>query len=311
MNSGNNWSKHGRHIYFLKRIRIVGIVFFSVLIVIVTIFAVLQLKNKNNDRRELLMVWNDGNYEKTYEMTKNALLEKPVDYFLLTIHGFSAYQLGISQINNQNTINYINECIFSLRKAIIHKDAKNDGRLYYVLGKAYGYKGAEYADLAVRYLEMANRLSYDATDIPEYLGLAYAAYGDYRSSVEAFAKSFIPGKQPTDSLLLSIARSYIAMNEYNMALGYLHQCVENSPDSKSVIMSRMLLAEVYKNTEEYDKAELQYISIINESGESAEVRFQLGELYNLKGDTTRARFEWRMANRQDPTHARARARLNI
>ncbi|MCL2441940.1 MAG: tetratricopeptide repeat protein [Treponema sp.] len=269
------------------------------------------MKNKNNDRRELLMVWNDGNYEKTYEMTKNALLEKPVDYFLLTIHGFSAYQLGISQINNQNTINYINECIFSLRKAIIHKDAKNDGRLYYVLGKAYGYKGAEYADLAVRYLEMANRLSYDATDIPEYLGLAYAAYGDYRSSVEAFAKSFIPGKQPTDSLLLSIARSYIAMNEYNMALGYLHQCVENSPDSKSVIMSRMLLAEVYKNTEEYDKAELQYISIINESGESAEVRFQLGELYNLKGDTTRARFEWRMANRQDPTHARARARLNI
>ena len=286
--------------------------FFSVLIVIVSIFMFLQLKsNVKNERRELLQIWNEENYEQAYEITKNALKDKPTDYFLLTINGFSAYQLGISQINNQNTLKYINECIFSLRKAIIHKDAKRDGRLYYVLGKAYGYKGAEYADLAVKYLEMANNLSYNAADIPEYLGLAYAAYGDYRSSVEAFSKSFVPGKQPSDNLLLSIARSYIAMNEYNMALGYLHQCVDNSPDSKSVVMSRMLLAEIYRNINDYEKAEYHYISILNDSGENAEVRFQLGELYNQKGDTTRARFEWRMANRQDPTHARARARLNI
>ena len=36
---------------------------------------------------------------------------------------------------------------------------------------------------------------------------------------------------------------------------------------------------------------------------------ELDEL--IKGDTTRARSEWRMAFRQDPSHVRARARLNI
>jgi len=312
MNNNRSWSNYGRHIYLLKRIRSIGIVFLSILIVVISVLVVLQVKNNvTNERRELLQIWNDENYEKAYEITKNALAENPVDYFLLTINGFSAYQLGISQINNQNTLNYINECIFSLRKAIIQKDAKKDGRTFYVLGKAYGYKGAEYADLAVKYLEMANALSYEASDIPEYLGLAYAAYGDYRNSVASFTKSFVPGVPPSDNLLLSIARSYIAMEDYDMALGYLQRCIETSPDSKSIVMSRFLLAEIFSSTGDLDSAESQYISILENSGENAEVRFLLGELYSMKGDTTRARSEWRMAYRQDPAHARARARLNI
>jgi lipopolysaccharide biosynthesis regulator YciM len=64
------------------------------------------------------------------------------------------------------------------------------------------------------------------------------------------------------------------------------------------------------NTNEFDLAENQYFSIITENGENAEVRFQLGELYNLQGETTRARFEWRTAYRQNTAHAGARARLN-
>ena len=185
------------------------------------------------------------------------------------------------------------------------------GQVYYVLGKAYWYKGAEYSDLAVKYMEMANNVSYEATDIPEYLGLAYAAYGDYRNSVEAFSRAFIPGQLPTDNLLLSIARSYMAMEEYNMAISYLQRCVSASPDSNSVVLSRLMLAEIYRELKDFSNAEKQYMSILNETGETAEVHFQLGELYNLQGDATRARSEWRIAYRQDPLHARARARLNI
>jgi len=308
---GNNtWSNYGRHIYLLKRIRNIGIVFFSILLIMITVFVVFRVKNGvSNETRELLNVWNEGNYERAYEISKNLLTEKPVDFFLLTVNGFSAYQLGISQINNQNILNYIDECIFSLRKALLH-DSK-DARVCYVLGKAYGYKGVEYADLAVKYLEMAKQLSYSASDIPEYLGLAYAAYGDYRSSVEAFSLAFTPDAQPSDNLLLSIARSYIAMEEYNMAVSYLQHCIAVSPDSKSIVISRLMLAEVYRALKDFAKAEDQYLSIINETGENAEVRFQLGELYNSQGDSTKARAEWRIAFRQDPAHARARARLNI
>jgi len=312
MHKDKSWSQYGRHIYLLKRIRAFGIVFFSILVIAASVLIIMQLKNNTtNERRELLRIWNDGDYEQVFQISKTSLIEKPVDYFLLTINGFSAYQLGISQINNQNTISYIDDCIFSLRKALIQKEAAKDGRVFYVLGKAYGYKGVEYSDLAVKYLETANNLSYEANDIPEYLGLSYAAYGDYRKSVEAFTRAFVPGVQPSDNLLLSISRSYMAMEDYNTALSYLLRCVEHSADSKSVVLSRFMLAEIYKNYSDLDSAEKQYLAILETSGDNAEVRYQLGELYSLRGDTTRARSEWRMAYRQDPAHAKARARLNI
>jgi len=308
----NTWSRYGRHIYRLKKNSSLAAVFILLLAVVVSILAVSRVKNvAGNEKKELLRVWNAGDYKQAYEISKNALLEKPIDYFLLTINGFSAYQLGISQINNHSTILFIDESIRSLRKALLLKDSSSDGRIYYVLGKAYSYKGAEYADLAVKFLEKASGLSYDANDIPEYLGLAYAAAGDYRGSVNAFSRAFVPEQPPSDTLLLSIARSYIAMEEYGMAAGYLQRCIDISPDSKSIIVARLLLAEIYKFSGDYESAENQYLGILTDSGENAEVRYQLGELYNLKGDTTRARAEWRIAYRQDPAHAKARARLNI
>jgi len=305
-------SRYGRQIYKQKTIRALAVFFSIAIVAVISIFVVIQVrKSIVNEKREVLRVWNDGDYRQAYEISRNALVNKPIDYFLLTINGFSAYQLGISQINNQNTLLFIDESIRSLRKSLLLKDSKSDGRVCYVLGKAYSYKGSEYADLAIKYLERANALSYEAQDIPEFLGLAYAACGDYRSSVEAFTQAFIPGKPPSDTLMLSIARSYMAMEEYDIAVGYLQRCVETSPDSKSVVIARFLLAEVYIASGDYDSAERHYLNILNDSGENAEVHYQLGELYNLKGDTTRARSEWRIAYRQDPAHAKARARLNI
>ena len=305
-------TRSGRHIHRLNKIRTFAVVALVFMVIAVSMALALRLRNSvNNTNRELLSVWNAGNFEQAYEISKNALHDKPVDYFLLTINGFSAYQAGISQINNHNTLFYIDEGIRSLRKALLLKQSANDGRVHYVLGKAYSYKGNEYADLAIKYLEKANSLSYDASDIPEYLGLAYAATGDFRSSVEAFTQAFRTNQQPTDNLLLSIARSYMAMGEFNMAVGYLQRCAAASQDILSINIARMLLAEIYINSGDYDNAEKQYISILEDSGENAEVRYQLGELFLLRGDTTRARAEWRIALRQDPAHARVRARLNI
>jgi len=296
----------------LKKFRLLGAFLFLILAIglAVHIFSAGRT-SLTNEKREILQYWSEGNFERVYVLSKNALADKPIDYFFLTINGFSAYQLGISQINNQDKLFFINECIVSLRKALLLKEAANDGRVFYVLGKAYYYKGSDYSDLAIKYLEKANQLSHDAMDIPEFLGLSYAMAGDYRSSVEAFTRAFVPGLTPSDNLLLSIARSYIALNDFSMAEGYLRRCIDTSPDSNSIVVARFLLAEIYLNSGDFENAQIQYYSILNDSGENAEVRFQLGELYNLTGDTTRARAEWRLAVRQDPTHARARTRLNI
>ena len=267
--------------------------------------------NSGPERRDFLQLWESMAFNEVFYLSGEQLEVNPLDYFLLTINGFSAYQLAIAQINNFNMLHYIDRAIWSLRNAMLLRESVNDGRLFYVLGKSYFYKGAGYGDLAIKYLEKARDTGFNARDIPEYLGLAYASVGDYRSSVAAFTQAFTPGKPASDNLLLSIARSYIAMGEFGMAFGYLQNCVETSPDSRSVVMSRLLLAEIYVNNGEYDNAESQYAKILETSGENAEVRFQLGELYNMRGDTTRARSEWRMAYRQDPSHAGARARLNI
>ncbi|MDR3193031.1 MAG: tetratricopeptide repeat protein [Treponema sp.] len=289
---------------------------------------VVNLKNKGGSiQKELLQFWEEGSYKSAFDLSGAELARRPLDYFLLAVHGFSAYQLGISQINSSDTMAYIDECIWSLRKALLAKNNANNGRIYYVLGKAYYYKGAFFADLAVKFLEQARIFSYAARDIPEYLGLAYAALHDYRSSVAAFTLALNPpsvgdsdpeegefeeqGKGPSDLLLLSIARSYIALGEPWAAKAYLFRCVETSRDSWSVLTARLLLGGILAGEGAGQEAEAQYMLVLNENGENAEAHYQLGELYAARGDTTRARAEWRRAVRIDPAHRQARLRLNI
>jgi len=305
-------SIYGFNIQKLKKMQTMAVVLLVVLLVSVPILFISKFQNKiGNEKKILIRHWEENDFEQVYEISKNALAGKPMDYFLLTVNGFSAYQLGISQINTINTLFYIDESIKSLRKALLLKESNDDGRVFYVLGKAYSYKGDEYADMAIKYLETALYLSYNADDIYEYLGLVYAAIGDYQSSVQAFTQALASSEKITEALLLSIARSYIALEENDIAKAYLFRCIEISMDTKSTINARFLLAEVFKKIADYEAAENQYFSILNETGENAEVHYQLGELYNHQGDTTKARSEWRLAYRIDPAHVKARIRLNI
>ncbi|MDR0386909.1 MAG: tetratricopeptide repeat protein [Treponema sp.] len=277
-----------------------------------------------NERKDLTRLWEEGSFEEVFEISMARLETKPMDYFLLTLHGFSAYQLAVAQINSYDTQTYIDACIWSLRKALLCKEGPGDLRVHYVLGKAYYYKGAAYADMAVTFLEAARTGNYPAGDLPEYLGLAYAAIQDYRNSVAAFSLALDPGvedraesgevtqnRAPSDLLLLSIARSYLALEEADTARAYLIRCVETSRDSNILVAARLLLGEIYGKSGDVSGAEAQYLAILEEGGENAEAHFQLGELYAGGGDSTRARAEWRRAVRIDPTHGPARTRLNM
>jgi len=149
---------------------------------------------------------------------------------------------------------------------------------------------------------------YRAADIPEYLGLAYAAIRDFHGSVAAFSDAL--SREPSDLLLLSIARSYMALEEDEQAKAYLRRCLEISVDSGTTATAHILLGNVYAKAGDTRGAESEYLKAIEENGESAEVRYQMGELYAMAGDTTRARAEWRRALRIDPTYGPARSRLN-
>jgi tetratricopeptide (TPR) repeat protein len=271
-----------------------------------------------NEKKELLRLWDEGLYSQAFELSRAELEKNPADYFLLTLHGFASYQLAIAQINSFDTQTYVDQCIWSLRKALQAKSGSNDGRLQYVLGKAYYHKGPGYEDLAIQYLEEARDLSYAAVDIPEHLGLLYAATHDYRASVEAFSQALNPGEGaggeggapeiPPEHLLLAMARSYIALEEPENATAYLLRCMEISQDSSAIITVRLLLGDILAKAGKLNDAEAQYQAILDEDGENAEAHYQLGELYYARGNVTRTRAELRSALKIDPAHELARAR---
>jgi tetratricopeptide (TPR) repeat protein len=307
-----------------KTLRFIAAAAVAALAVSVSVFLFAGRESRSGvERKTLLENWENGLYDRVFSDSGAALATKPADYFLLTLRGFSAYQLGIAQINNYDTLSYIDACIWSLRKALLLKNSRNDGRVYYVLGKAYYYKGGGYADLAVFYLEKARELAYRAGDIPEYLGLAYAALRDYRSSVAAFSQALEPPRAeggeanasgafyPSDMLLLSIARSYMALEDPASALPYLLRCIDISRDLKSRVAARLLAAEIFGKNGDAGKAEAQYAAVLEEAGDNAEAHYQLGELYAAGGDAARARAEWRRAVWIDPAHGGARKRLGI
>ena len=291
----------------LQRLLFIGIIV-TILALILTLGQ--NIGNRSGlERREIREYFETGDFYLSYNYSRELLEEDPLNLFLLSVHGFSAYQLAVAQINNFETLSFLDESIWSLRKAMLINC--NLPEVYYVLGKAYYHKGSSYADLAIMYLEKARDTSFMAADIPEYLGLSYASIGDYRSSIEAFALALNEDNSHSDMLLLTIARSYLALGEINSARAYLVRCINVSRDSNMVNIARLLLAGIIFDEGDYERAEAEYIAIIEESGENAEAFFKLGEIYLSQGDTTRARAEWRRALRVDPAYRPARNRLNL
>ena len=281
---------------------------------------VLFVGGKNNaastTKRRLTESWQSGRYDEVYTVSGTELEKRPMDFFLLTVYGFSAYQLAIAQINAADTQRYIDNSIWALRKALLTKDGKKDSRIFYVLGKAYYYKGVPFMDVSVYYLEAAHAAGYEASDINEYLGLGYAALKDYSSSVEAFSRVLRPVNgaghlSGSDIFLVTIARSYFELGEYASARAYLTRALEISRDYKTMVSARLLLGNILIAQNDLSGAEEQYTLILRETGESAEARYHLGEVYALQENKIKARSEWRKALRIDPAYAPARERLNI
>ncbi|MDR2663336.1 MAG: tetratricopeptide repeat protein [Treponema sp.] len=263
-------------------------------------------------KKDLLEFWTAGSYGEAYEKSREGLAKNPMDPFFLTMNGFCSYQLALTQISEAGSLVYIDECIRSLRKALLGKNADKDGRIRYVLGKGYYLKGPEYADLAVKYLEEAKAVPYEAGDLGEYLGLAYSAVKDYRKSIEALTASLNPQDQGADSdlLLLYIAQSYMGLEDWDTARAYLKRCAEQSRDTEIVLKSTILLGKALYNSGDSDGALAAFESVLETGGENAEASFEIGEIYAARGDTIRARAAWRRARRADPNYGPVLSRLN-
>jgi tetratricopeptide (TPR) repeat protein len=321
-------SSQGLRFYRRRRFRRWFLIVLAALLVTASLFFALNFfRSRTSARAELLRLWKSGAYEEIYNVSGGLLKEKPLDYEYLTIHGFAAYQMGAAQISKADTVVFIDECIESLRRALLVKPGGKNagGNVFYVLGKAYYYKGEEYAGEAVKYLEMARDVSYQAGDIPQYLGLAYAALKDYYASIAAFTEALTPvsraeaggeGAAPAeetapDSLLLAIAKSYLALGEAGQARAYLVRCIETSKDARAVNTARFLLGGSLAGAGDREGAKALFQAVLDEEPANADALFQMGEMLAAEGSNVRARAMWRAALRSNPAHKEALARLGL
>ncbi|HSV56262.1 MAG TPA: hypothetical protein VLH39_04030, partial [Magnetospirillaceae bacterium] len=140
-------------------------------------------------RDRLLAAWDSKDHDGILVMTSKGLEHRPLDPFLLVMRGFAAFHRGLGEADGEIRLQFMDDALFSLRKALAATSVPFRSQAHYILGKTYFQKGLFFMDEAARYLELALRDGFEAPDILEYLAVAYSYLGEFEKSVEAFEKA--------------------------------------------------------------------------------------------------------------------------
>lgn len=292
------------------------IVFLAIAALVFSLFfAVRIIKNRLSSSatiKALSEKWKEYDYEEVYDISRQILEEKPFSNTALTYHGYSSFYLAVAQTDTSLSQNYLDESINSIRLALYSAKKNLVPQLEYMLGKAYFYKNTVtsyyYADLAVKYLASAKEKGYDAKDIPEYLGLSYAALGKPMESIESFTEALL--FRESDSLLLSIAEQYYKVGQLSAAKQYLYRIKKESDDVSLVLKSMELLGTIYIDEKNYTDARSEFEGILEKNKNSAAAFYGLGLVYEKQGNLVKARSEWRKALRIQINHPGALSKLS-
>ena len=255
----------------------------------------------------VLELWNNGSYDEILANGQEELKRLPLDPGTLIFSGFAAFHKGVAEVSVEKKLPLINQAIVSLRKALLLPNPPLQPEIHYILGKAYFHKGKFYADLAIRHLLKAQEMGYSASDMNEYLGLAYSLVGRFTEASEYFLKAV--AKAPSDLLLWTLGQTYFQMQRYDDAVKYLGQSIDKTKDRALEQRCRFLLGEIYTKTKQFTEAQGEYEVILQKNPNSADAHFYLGEIALAQGNKTAARAEWVKAFKIDPLHFNANQRL--
>ena len=252
--------------------------------------------------------WEAKQYGEINNRCELTLSSEPLHLQSLIYNGLAYFYRGVNQFSFEEKIALIDKSITNLRKARVLDTAEMSGRISYVLGKAYFYKGKYYSDLTILYLNEAVDQGFVAEDTYEYLGLAYSNIGNYQASATSFLEAV--EQNPADDMRnLALSQAFFNAGEADQAEIYLKQTIQNTSDPTIGQKSRYLLGKVYFETDQLEKAEEQYRQIVEANPQSADAYFFLGEIYQKYGKSIEARAEWRKALQIDPSHYGARLRV--
>ncbi|MCQ2241437.1 tetratricopeptide repeat protein [Treponema sp.] len=252
-------------------------------------------------------------YKNVYDISSGILENKPYHNNALAFHGYSAFMLAEYETDNQKAQSLLDEAIFSLRTALRNCKENTVAQLEYMLGRSYFYKDKlsnyhYYSDLVVKYLSDAQDRGYSSDDIPLLLGLSYASLGETDNSIAAFTEALLV--RESDTLLFDIAKQYCKNEQNSVAKQYLVRVLETSSNEELLNSSHILLGQIYISEENYDEAEAEYNMVLQKDDNFADAHYGLGLIYEFRGDTVKARAEWRRCLKIQFNHPGALSKMS-
>ncbi len=286
------------------------IIFFLVIFAVLSIIFITKFKIPNKsvkivalEEKTLEELWIDNKYNELIEKCENILLTDPLNTEGLIYNGFAYFHVGIAQFTLEDQLPLLDLSIINLRKALLLKSE----RVNYILGKSYYHKGRFFMDQAIYHIEKSIELDYINDDSYKYLGLSYSELGLYKVGIDYFLKAI--SNDYDDMLLLVIGQTYYKLGDDINSEIYLKRAIELNSDFRVEIKSRFLLGKIFFENKDFNKAEEQYNLILSKDSKSADAHYYLGDVYSEKGNTVKARSEWRKALVLDPSHFGALLRL--
>lgn len=280
-----------------------------VLAISLAVFAAVQLAARRlstaNTVTALYDRWQRYDYRAVYDIAGTIIDKKPLQNTARTFRGYSSFYLAVSEPDITLSQMLLDEAVNNLRIAMQNCKKSMLPQIYYMLGKTYFYKDSissyrYYADLAVKYLSLAEELGYRSNDIAEYIGLSHAALGHIQQSIAAFTEALLV--RESDTLLLAIAEQYCKNGQGAVAKQYLVRANELSSNDDVISRCHLLLGQIYTDDGEYALARKEFDSILEKNENSADAHYGLGVLYEKQGLLVNARSEWRKALKLQVNH---------
>ena len=259
--------------------------------------------------KEISDDWRTSSYTSVYLKSARLLKDDPFNAELLTFNGFASYYIYVSENEDATTLSYLENAITSLRQALYFAEEKDVPKIAYILGKAYYQKGEYYADLALKYLSIAEEASIDFVDLHEFKGMAYLLLGDAEAAISSFTLAL--KETPSPLLLYILGETYMKISDFQNAKQYFFETISKTKDELLQLKCRYHIGSILFDEGELEKAKDEFVAILDKDDASSDAHYGLGLVLEKQGQLVKARSEWRKALKLNPSHEKTREKLKV
>lgn len=260
--------------------------------------------------KEITRDWESSSYNSVYLKSEIILKNDPFNAQALAFRGFASYYIYVSEPEEaNNTTMYLENTIVSLRQAMYFIKEKDIGKLSYILGKAYYQKGEYYADLAIKYLSIAEASGLSFTDLHEFKGMAYLLLGQENEAISSLTLAL--KETPSPFLLYVLGETYLKVEDFQSAKQYFFETIGKTKDELLQLKCRYHIGSILFDEGEFERAKVEFEAIIEKDDTSSDAHYGLGLIFEREGQLAKARSEWRRALKLNPSHEKTREKLKV